>query len=179
MRKKTSRPRDSVKTTSPAAPRAEAAELACAVLVAVELGAEFPAAALPTAAPRRVVCQLDGESPAAFAERVASLLDDAFGRGVPMSELRLACNERLDDAAQLARRHLASAALGAMAKHHAGKVTLSAPPRSSGRLRQGLTVLSAGLFDEWRTAGLEATVDFGTDAPATATSGFLYTARVA
>lgn len=151
-------------------------------MVAVELGADFPSAPLPPGASRRVVTQLEGESPTGFAERVASALDSAFGRGVALSQLNLACNERLDDAAQGARRHLTGAALGAMAKHHAGKVQLSAGPRSSGRLRHGLSTLARGLFDEWRTAGLEATVDFGDDAASSesATSAALTrTARVA
>jgi len=174
MRKKTSRSRDSVKTSS-----VSASSTPGGVLVAVELGAEFPALS-PTGAPRRVLTQLEGESPAAFAERAASALESAFGRGVGLGQLSLACNERLDDAAQAGRRQLASAALGAMAKHHTGKVALCASPRSSGRLRQALSTLARGLFDEWRTAGLEATVDFGDEAPLTATPGaFVHTARVA
>lgn len=179
MRKRTSRPRDSVKSTSPAAPVADSASPG-GVLVAVELGAEFPASPLPSGAPRRVLCQLEGEAPAAFAERVASALDSTFGRGVAIAQLSMACNERLDEAAQQARRQLAGAALGAMAKQHAGKVLFSAPPRSSGRLRHGLSTLARGLFEEWRTAGLEASVDFGAEAPpSTSSAGFLYTARVA
>lgn len=179
MRKKTSRQRDSVKTTSLNASSAEAAPGPAGVVIAVELGAEFPIP-LPETGARRVFTQLEGESPTAFAERVTGALEGAFGRGVALGQLSLACNERLDDAAQLARRSLAGAALGSMAKHHAGKVCLSAPPRSSGRLRQGLSTLARGLFDEWRTAGLETTVDFGAEAPAAAaTSAFVYTARVA
>jgi hypothetical protein len=181
MRKKTSRQRDSLKTPVPSGARSSAAEATAAspagVLVAVELGAEFPALPLLNPGPRRVLGQLEGESPAAFADRVGNAIEGAFGRGVALSHLSLACNERSDDAAQLARRHLAGAALGAMAKQHAGKVFLCAPPRSSGRLRQGLSALASGLYDEWRTAGLEATVDFGAEGPTAA--AFLHTARVA
>ncbi|MDF3069706.1 MAG: hypothetical protein K0R38_5307 [Polyangiaceae bacterium] len=191
MRKKTSRQRDSLKAVdvpsavaAGARSSARAAELApsnaAGVMVAVELGAEFPTIALPAGACRRVVAQLEGESPATFAERVASVLESSFGRGVALSQLSLACNERLDDAAHVSRRQLASAALGAMAKHHTGKVSLCASARSSGRLRQGLATLARGLFDEWRTAGLEAGVDFGAEpAAVAATTAFLYTARVA
>ena len=67
-----------------------------------------------------------------------------------------------------------------MAKHKAGKVYLTAAERSSARLRQALTNLSQGPFDEWRTAGLEASVWFGdpavTEAP---TNTLAFTARVA
>lgn len=180
MRKKTSRPRDSVKTSSVSASSTPPA-LPGGVLVAVELGAEFPALSPADGAPRRVLTQLDGENPSAFAERLASALEGAFGRGVALSQLSLACNERLDDAAQNSRRHIASAALGSMAKHHAGKVSLCAPARSSGRLRQGLSTLARGLFDEWRTAGLEATVDHGEEASPLRSDStpFVRTSRVA
>jgi hypothetical protein len=180
MRKKTSRSRESVKSPSPLTAPAEAANGPRGVVVAVELGAEYPSLLPEGGGPRRVLTQLEGESPAAFAQRITSSLDGAFGRGVALGQLSLACNERLDDAAQLARRSLAGAALGSMAKEHAGKVCLSASARSSARLRQGLTTLARGLFDEWRTAGLEATVDFGTEAPVSgAASALSHTARVA
>ncbi|RYZ02789.1 MAG: hypothetical protein EOO73_30470 [Myxococcales bacterium] len=179
MRKKTSPPRESRKTAPVSAASARSAQ-ALGLVVAVELGAEFPTLPLLEGTPRRVLTQLEGESPAAFAERVASSLEGAFARGVALGQLSVACNERIDDAAQGARRTLATAALGAMAKQHTGKVTLCATARSSGRLRQALSTLSRGLFDEWRTAGLEASVDFGAEAPAAAATGaFVFTARVA
>jgi hypothetical protein len=179
MRKKTRAQRDSVKP-SPSQP--QAASLAAAgALVLVELGAAFPALILSVDAPRRVISQQDGESPSAFAERVAKTLDGLFGKGVALGSATLACNERLDDSAQNARRHLAGALLGAMAKERAGKVCFSAPALGSGRLRHGLSALARGLFDEWRTAGLEVSVDFG-DAETksgTHTAPYAFTARVA
>jgi hypothetical protein len=124
---------------------------------------------------------MDGETPQQFAARAGDLLDGLFGRGVPLATAVLACNQRLDSHAEDARRKLAGLALGAMARQKTGKVYLAASERSSARLRQGLTHLAQGLQDEWRTAGLEASVSFGegrseAERPA---SSFSFTARVA
>jgi hypothetical protein len=67
----------------------------------------------------------------------------------------------VDDAADAARRKVGSLVLGSMAKHKAGRFSFTASPRSSGRLRHALSGLASGLFDEWRTAGLEVSVEFG------------------
>jgi hypothetical protein len=148
----------------------------------MELGAEWPGLSTHAAdAPRRVVTQIDGETPQQFAARAGALLDGLFGRGIPLGSAILACNQRLDAQAESARRKLAGLALGAMARQKTGKVYLAASERSSARLRQGLTSLAQGLQDEWRTAGLEASVAFGearleTERPA---SSFSFTARVA
>ncbi|HVY29220.1 MAG TPA: hypothetical protein VHB79_21825 [Polyangiaceae bacterium] len=150
------------------------------VLILVELGGQWPSIELAETAPRRVLSQLEGETPAQFATRAASLLDSLFGRGVPLGKAVLACNERLDVPAEAARRKLCGLALGAMAKQKSGQVSLSASERSSARLRQGLTTLSQSLFDEWRTAGLEVTVLVGPErAPAQHPRMFAHTARVA
>jgi hypothetical protein len=148
------------------------------VLVVVELGGDWPSLAEASGATRRVLAQQEGEAPAALAERVASSLDSLFGRGVKLETLVLACNERLDEGADAARRKLLGIALGAMAKHQAGHVYLAASARSSGRLRHGLSALAHGLFEEWRTAGLDVSVDFGEENRATV-APFLFTARVA
>lgn len=181
MRKKTSRPRDSVKATSSQLHAPAAAPSVAGSLVLVELGGAFPSLGLGVEAPRRVLSQLDGESPSAFAERVVTTLDGLFGKGISLGSVNLACNERLDDAAQNARRHLAGALLGSMAKERTGKVAFSAPVLSSGRLRHGLSSLARGLYDEWRTAGLEVSVDFGdTEAKSgTNTAPYAFTSRVA
>lgn len=150
------------------------------LLVMVELGGEWPSPAASDGALRRVMAQNEGETPAAFADRVANSLDGLFGKGVRLETATLACNERLDPTAEAARRKIAGLLLGSMAKHKAGRVYLAASARSGGRLRHGLSSLAQGLFDEWRTAGLEVSVDFGEEcrvaAPAAA---FLFTARVA
>jgi hypothetical protein len=112
--------------------------------------------------------------------RAAGLLESPFGRGIPLGKLVLACNERIDAQAEMARRKLSGLALGAMAKQKTGKVCLTASERSSARLRQALTSLSQGLFDEWRTAGLEVKVVVGPEqAPAKQPQLFAFTARVA
>jgi hypothetical protein len=170
MRKKPSPPRE----PSPAP---------TGLLVIVELGGEWPQLAVRHAAgagSRRVIAQVEGETPAAFADRVANSLDGLFARGIKLDTVALASNERLDEAAETARRKVASLALGrmAIAKHMSGRVFLTAPPRSSGRLRHALSALARGLFEEWRTAGLDVSVDFeaggeGRSAP------FALTARVA
>lgn len=147
-----------------------------AVLVAVELGADWPqgSAITPSASSagtvRRVVSQDEGEGPAQFTERVAGVLDDLRGRGLEPSTFALACNERLDETAQAARRRLAGLVLGAMARRKAGKLYLSASSRSSGRLRHALSAAAHGLFQEWRTAGLEVSVDFGDEHDASGAS---------
>ena len=149
-------------------------------MVAVELGAAWPELLKDEAtAVRRVICQHDGEPPAAFAERIGSSLEGLFGRGVALSRVTLACNERADDAAQDARRKLAGLALGSMARANIGRFILSAPPRSNGRVRSALSSLAQALHQEWRTAGLEVTVDFGERASATPAPVFSFTARVA
>ena len=131
------------------------------LLVIVELGGEWPGLMKADVSARRVVTQHEGEAPTAFAERVAASLDSLFGRGIQLSTVALACNERLDDSADTARRKIGSLVLGSMAKHKTGRFSFTASPRSSGRLRHALSALSRGLFDEWRTAGLEISVEFG------------------
>jgi len=190
MRKKTSSTaatvssaRVSIKSAMASKPQSVEEETradAAGCLIAVELGGEFPSLALAEGTARKVVVQHDGETPAAFAERLASGLDALFGRGIRLGSVALACNERLDDAAQNARRTLLGLCLGSMAKHRKGLAKLTAPARSSGRLRQGLSTLAQGLSDEWRTADLDVSVDFGTEALVTSsTATFVFTARVA
>ena len=158
-----------------------AAEVGTGLLIAVELGATWPEAAADEGAigRRRVVTQQEGETPAKFADRVASGLDQLFGRGIRLCALTLACNERIDDAAQDARRQLAGVTLGSMAKAQTGRAYLAGSTRSSARLRQALTSLAQSLHEEWRTAGLEVSVDFGERSSAQLAPTFTFTARVA
>ena len=164
------------------APQAVGAEPAESggLLVVVELGSEWPSLATAEASARRVVAQLEGETPGALAERLANGLEGLFGRGVRLQTVVFACNERVDAAAEAARRKVSSLALGNMAKQQSGRVYLAASSRSGGRLRHALSALAQGLFDEWRTAGLEVSVDFGEEncAEQRATP-FAFTARVA
>ncbi len=178
MRKKA--PRSTRRETAPEPQSLGHAAGASGVVIVVELGAAWPGLVTHEAGPRRVVAQLEGESPAQFAARAVSLVDGLFGRGVSLGTAILSCNERLDGAAEEARRKLAGLLLGCMAKQKTGKLHLCAAERSGARLRHELTCLSRGLHEEWRTAGLEATVCFG-DARAAAekAQAFTFTARVA
>jgi hypothetical protein len=152
------------------------------LLVIVELGGEWPTGARAsdgTDLVRRVLSQAEGESPAQFTERVASSVDSLFGRGIKLSMVSLACNERLDDAADAARRMLCSVALGAMAKHKSGRFYLTAAARSSGRLLHALSSLAQGLSDEWESAGLEVSVEFGEESRSSVSASPAPAARVA
>lgn len=137
------------------------------MLVAVELGGEWPDVAFAEQQ-RRVLVQLEGEAPVAFAERVTSNLDALFGRGVALRTLALACNERTDAAADQARRMLLGLSLGAMAKQSEGAVLLSAPSRSGERMRGYLEALAAASRTEWQSAGLEVAVERGRETAAPA-----------
>jgi hypothetical protein len=135
-------------------------EVASGLLIAVELGGQWPSLTLE-GCERRVLVQLEGEEPGAFADRVTSGFDALFARGVELRALALCCNERLDPAADSARRSLVGLALGAMASNHAGRVHLTASPSSSSRLRHYLTTFAEDSRTEWQGAGLDVSVDFG------------------
>lgn len=163
MRKKTSRsPSPALRSPAPTTPLAAppCPGSVRGLLVVVELGSEWPQLREGDAA-RRVMTQSEGEAPGAFAERVACGLDSLFGRAVQLSTVMIACNERVDEAADAARRRLAGLSLGAMAKNKLGAVYLATSSRSGGRIRHSLAALARGLHEEWRTAGLEVSVDLG------------------
>jgi hypothetical protein len=147
------------------------------LLVVVELAGEWPTLAGVDGSLRRVIAQLEGETPATFAERVANSLDGLFGRGIKLSTVAISCNERLDEAADTARRKLAGLSLGAMAKNKTGKVYLTASPRSGGRLRHSLSALAQGLSEEWGSAGLEVSVELAEEIRSAPNAAF--SARVA
>lgn len=149
------------------------------LLVIVELGGEWPGLMQADASARRVVTQHEGETPLAFADRVAASLDSLFGRGIKLTTVALACNERIDGAADAARRRLGGLVLGAMAKHKDGRFYFTASPHSSGRLRHALSAQARALFDEWRTAGLEVSVEFGDERGSSRTASTPLSARVA
>jgi hypothetical protein len=133
-----------------------------ALLVAVELGGEWPAGfEAGKVGVRRVLTQEEGEPPLAFAERVVGEVENAVSRGVTFSLAAVACNERADDVAIDARRRLARSLLGSMAGSKTGTVYLTASARTSGRLRHALSTLASELAAEWATAGVETSVRFG------------------
>src|SRR5258706_4765419 len=99
------------KAVRAAATTQDSSSLSTGLLVLVELGAEWPELMAHAAGPRRVVAQLDGETPAQFAARAADLLDGLFGRSIALGTAVISCNERLDAPAAAARRKPARLAL--------------------------------------------------------------------
>jgi len=122
-----------------------------------------------------VLSQSEGETPAQFAERVASSLDGLFGPGVKLTTVALACNERVDPAADSARRKLCSLSLGAMARQRGSRLYLTASARSSGRLHHTLS----GLAQDFAAAGLEVSVEFGEESRSSINAAPAPSARVA
>jgi hypothetical protein len=149
------------------------------LLVVVELGGEWPGLMRADVASRRVLSQSEGESPGQFAERVASSLDGLFGPGVKLTTVALACNERVDAAADSARRKLCSLSLGAMTGRRGSRLYLTASARSSGRLHHTLSSLAQDLAAEWRSAGLEVSVEFGEESRSSVNAAPAPSARVA
>jgi hypothetical protein len=150
-----------------------------ATLIFVELGAAFPAVSLRPGSARRVVAQLEGETPFGFASRAHELVEASFERGVPLGVVAISCNERVDPAAEAARKSLAERSLGRMAAHRAGKLYLAASPRSGGRLRHALSGLVQDLAEQWKGAGLEVKVLFEDERADAEAKPYAWTARVA
>ncbi len=136
--------------------------LSDAQLIVVELGAEWPIAAL-TSSPsaRRVLAQDESEAPVAFAARVGEQLNDLQARGVALGGAVLACSERLDPPAQAARAELARAAASALARNRGGELDLVASDRNEGRSRAALSGLVGELCKEWQSAAVVTTLRFG------------------
>jgi len=130
------------------------------LLVAVELGAEWPDAALGGRfdAVRRVVAQMEGESPEAFAARLGALAGRLFTDRTELRDAVVACNERTDPAASSARRSIGSALLGRIGP--GGTFVLAAGPRAGGRLRHALSGLALSLATQ---ASANVTVHFGNE----------------
>ena len=137
--------------------------LSDAQLIVVELGAEWPTAAL-TSSPstRRVLAQDESESPATFAVRAAEQLNGLQARGVALGGAVLACSERLDPHAQSARAELGRALASALARSRGGELDLVASDRNEGRSRAALSGLVSELSKEWQSAAVVTTLRFGT-----------------
>ena len=132
-----------------------------AQLIVLELGAEWPSAALAGAPQaRRVLAQDESESPAAFAVRVGEQLNTLQARGVALSHAVLACSERLDPHARAARAELARAAANSLARSHGGDLELVATDRNEGRSRPALSALLSDLSREWQSAAVVAKLRF-------------------
>jgi hypothetical protein len=131
------------------------------LLVAVEIGAEWPARAVAARgeAVRRVVSQSEGETPEAFAARLGALAGGLFASDVALRSAILACNERTDSAAQLARRAFGALVLERLGP--LGTLIYAAGERAGGRLRHGLAALAIDLAPE---ASANVTVHFDAEA---------------
>ncbi len=137
-------------------------------LVLVELGAEWPSwvQSLSGSSGRRVVSQAEGESPDAFSDRVAEELSNLGARGVPMKVAALACNERCDDAAMLARSKIATALLTRLVdkRPREARLFLSTSGRS-GRVRHALSTLATELGSSFGLPSERVSVRFGDEMP--------------
>jgi hypothetical protein len=139
-------------------------------LVLVEVGAEWPSwvQSLSGASGRRVVSQAEGESPDAFSNRVAEELSRIGARGVPMKVAALACNERCDDAAMLARSKIGTALLSTLVHKRTRDVRLFLSTSGrSGRVRHALSTLASDLGSSFGLPGERVTVRFGDETPLT------------
>jgi hypothetical protein len=146
------------------------------LLVALEIGAEWPARAVAARgdAVRRVVSQNEGETPEAFAARLGALAGGLFASDVALRGAIFACNERTDSSASLARR--AGAALVLERLGPLGTLVFAAGERAGGRLRHALSALAIDLAPE---ASATVTVHFDAEASGVRATGERTVARVA
>ena len=118
---------------------------AAGTLVVVELGAVWPAW-LVEGMPHgscRVLAELEGEGPSAFADRVKSVAASLFPRGLELALIAVACNERTDDAAVAARRDLALSLTARGSR--TTRFAFAATEAAGERLRTSLATLTASL----------------------------------
>jgi hypothetical protein len=130
------------------------------LLITVELGADWPEAVsvAGNGAVRRVVAQEEGETPEAFAGRLGKLAGRLFHPGVELRDAVVACNERTDPAAAIARRSIGATLLERMGP--SGTFVFAAGARAGGRLRHALSALAIDLAPE---ASATVTVHFGAE----------------
>jgi hypothetical protein len=116
------------------------------LLVIVELGAAWPGSLVEgsTHAKRRVLCELEGEGPSAFAARAIRAASTLMPRGVRLDHSVLAVNERADEAQMCARRELARALLYPRDRRRA-RLSIVATPTAGERLRGALLSLAQGV----------------------------------
>jgi hypothetical protein len=88
--------------------------LGAGLLVLVELGAPWPHSVVESSVheSKRVLVELEGEGPLAFAERVRTTIGTLFPRGVSLELAVVSCNERADADAMAARRLIARSFFG-------------------------------------------------------------------
>lgn len=140
------------------------------LLVVVELGAAWPGWLVEGSAhtTRRVVVELEGEGPLAFAARVIAVAASLMPKGVPLDLAVLACNERADDVQRRARRQLGRALLYARGRKKT-RLVLSATREPNERLRDALLALD-GELDAVQGSRERLRVCFGPDVALPASS---------
>ena len=131
------------------------------LLVIVELGAAWPGYLVEESAhaKRRVLCELEGEGPAAFAARAIRAASTLMPRGVRLDLSVLAVNERADEAQMCARRELARALLYPRDRRRA-RLSIVATATPGERLRDALLSLEQGL-DAVKGARDRVSISFG------------------
>jgi hypothetical protein len=105
-------------------------------LVVVELGAAWPTAMVASRGGCRVVAEIEGEGPLAFAARVDDFVAAAFPRSAFVVRAVLACNLRADQTAEAARRAVAESLLSRLGA--SGVLTFCASNRAGDRFRRRL-----------------------------------------
>jgi hypothetical protein len=144
-------------------------------LVVVELGASWPAAVTTAEiGVCRVLAEVEGEGPLAFAARVEDFAGSAFPRGTQVTLALVACNQRADETAEAARRAMAECLLLRLAP--AGVLSFAASDDATDRFRRRLFDLVADLGKSSAADGRVRAL-FGDDSRRTA-SGPAVTAGV-
>jgi hypothetical protein len=116
------------------------------LLVVVELGASWPGWLVEGSAhtTRRVVVELEGEGPLAFATRAIAVAATLMPKGVPLDLAVLACNERADEVQRRARRQLGRALLYTRGRKKT-ELVLTATREPGERLREAMSSLEEEL----------------------------------
>src|SRR5262245_23142774 len=129
------------------------------MLIAVELGADWPdGLTSDRGVVRRVIAQSEGETPEAFAVRLGGLAGRLFSTGVELTSAVVACNERTDQSATLARRSMGAMLLERMGP--SATLAFAAGSRAGGRLKKALSALAIDLAPQ---ASANVTVHFGVE----------------
>ena len=139
--------------------------LGAGLLVLLELGATWPRALVETSVhgSKRVLVELEGEGPEAFAERVAAVAGSLFPRGVLLELVVLACNERADAPAIAARRAILKALLS---RRSLPRVVFACGDEPRESFRQSLATLADELGQRERSRTSFALRESVTDAMA-------------
>jgi len=116
------------------------------LLVIVELGAAWPSWLVEGSAhtTRRVLAELEGEGPSAFAARVVAAAAGLMPRGVRLDLAVLAVNERADETQMRARRELVRALLYPRNRRGA-RLAVTATAAPGERLHLALFGLETGI----------------------------------